>query len=107
MKPVSEPLERIKDAGEVEYQRCWKANIWAPITATCLFVAASIIWFFVADDVWYALSYMLAATYAVMLMWGSRFLYASLKAEEAKLDFVLLVLASGTPEDETDDEPEV
>ena len=103
---MSEPLERIRTTGAAEFRKHWRAKIWHPILATCLFVLASIAWFFASDDIWYPLAYMAVAAYAMLLMWGSRFLYASLKAEEAKLDFVLLVLAAGIPESETTDEPE-
>lgn len=103
---MSEPLERIRTAGDAEFRKHWRAKIWYPILATCLFMLASISWFFASDDVWYPLAYVLVAIYAMMLMWGSRFLYASLKAEEAKLNLVLLLLVDADPEDAEDDEPE-
>jgi membrane protein YdbS with pleckstrin-like domain len=101
---VSEPLERIKAAGDAEFQRNWRANIWAPITATCLLVVASILWFFVEDGTWFALAYMLVALLAILGMWAARAAYASMKAGEVRLNLVLTILAGTATRGEADDE---
>jgi hypothetical protein len=67
---------------------------------------ASVLWFFATDDIWFPLSYAIVAMYAVLIMWVSRAYYASWKAEEAKLNLVLLLLVDAAPEDSEDDEPE-
>jgi hypothetical protein len=69
-----------------------------------MLAAASVSWFFSSDDLWYPIAYMIVALFAVWGIWACRATYASLKAEEAKLNLVLMILAATAPKGEAEDE---